>query len=69
MTRTQVSAWLEKHGWTRKSQSIYKKADRVVVVGSTGVQLNGTDTCIFYGEARLEEYGIVSTSLPAIILA
>ena len=69
MTKTQVSAWLEKHGWTRKSQSIYKKADRVVVVSSTGVQLNGTDTCIFYDEADLQDYGIVAKHAPVMILA
>ena len=69
MTRTQVSAWLEKHNWTRSSQSIYKKANRVVVVNNTNVQLNGTDTCIFYDEANLEDYGIVSTNSPVIILA
>ena len=69
MTREQVSAWLEKHNWKRSSQDIYKKANRVVVVNSLGVLLNGTDSCIFYDEASLEDYGIVSTNAPVIILA
>lgn len=69
--KKEIRAWLENHNWRKACNDVYKKGNRTVVLYATNIQLNGTEGCIFYEDAELASYGIVSrySAVSKIILA